>query len=74
MAKSKTTRATRRKAVTASSLTDGLDIELTQIRASIMSAVLAVEHKGVYDEVATMLRMSGLKSIERARALLEAQS
>jgi hypothetical protein len=74
MAKSKTNRAIRRKSAPASSLADGLNIELTQIRACIMSAVLAVEHKGVYDEVATMLRMSCLRSIERARALLEARS
>lgn len=73
MAKSKNTRASARKSGPRS-LADGLNIELTQIRACIMSAMLAVEHKGVYDEVATMLRMSCLRSIERARALLEARS
>ena len=74
MAKTHSTRASTRRAV-ASGIShnqcDLLSVDLTEIEASILSAVAATEHRGpLLDGVATMLRMSGLRACRRAKTIL----
>jgi len=41
-------------------------MNLTEARAGLMTAILSLEHKPVYGEIATLLRMSTLRAIDRA--------